>query len=780
MLDNPELVKSYETLFSPRSVAVIGASSMPGKWGFILPINLMTRGYKGRIHLINHKASMVLGHPAHKSILDIEDEIDLVLVAVPAPAVPAVIRDCGEKKVKNAVIISANFKETGAEGEKLQQDLIEQAAEYNIRVIGPNCMGIACPKSSLFAMGSPTAPPAGKIAFVSQSGNLGIQLLGWAENAGMGISRFISSGNEAVTKSHQILEFYGADPDTEVIIMYLEGISDGEKFLDMAKKVSREKPIIAFKIGKTRAGAKAARSHSGSVAGSREIFEAAVKQAGIVEAKSTEELVDLARSMSELPMPKGKRVAVMTLGGGWGVVAADQCAERGLELPDLSEKTFNGINEFLPDFWSHNNPVDLVGSIRRANHHEAMRLLSEDDGFDSLIVLGSLMGGSFDKLHGLGIALRFIADLRRHVGPRAWLLIYQVAKGWRQLAKDAEAQRKAGRKKMDTASQQDRLDPKESKDWGTKNFAKVVHKVMKTSGKPLLPVAIDASNLAEFYKRFKLVAFGVPEKAVNVLAGMTQYGEYLKALEAEDAAEADDDFTPDLTKAEEIWNGAGDVLGEREAKELLSCFGIDVVEERTAKTADEAVEAAKEIGYPVALKIDSPDILHKTEAGGIKLGLDGAEAVKAAFDDVVAGAAKHSPDAEVRGALVQRMAGAGAEVMIGATRDPHFGPVIVFGLGGIFVEALGDVSLRLPPLSRFDARAMIDEIKGKKLLQGFRGAPPANLDALAQTIHRTSLLIHHFRDRIEEMDINPLIAGEDGATAVDAMVVKGKGGGGRE
>jgi len=196
--------------------------------------------------------------------------------------------------------------------------------------------------------------------------------------------------------------------------------------------------------------------------------------------------------MSELPMPKGKRVAVMTLGGGWGVVAADQCAERGLELPDLSEKTFNGINEFLPDFWSHNNPVDLVGSIRRANHHEAMRLLSEDDGFDSLIVLGSLMGGSFDKLHGLGIALRFIADLRRHVGPRAWLLIYQVAKGWRQLAIDAEAQRKAGRKKMDTASQQDRLDPKESKDWGTKNFAKIVHKVMKKSGKPLLPVAIDA------------------------------------------------------------------------------------------------------------------------------------------------------------------------------------------------------------------------------------------------------------------------------------------------
>jgi acetyltransferase len=759
-------------MFSPRSVAVIGASSLPGKWGFILPINLMTRGYAGRLYLVNNRARSVLGHRTYNSILDVDDEIDLALVAVPAPSVPAVIRECGRKKIKNAVIISANFKETGEQGEKLQQDLIEQAAEYDIRVIGPNCMGICCPKSNLFAMGAPTAPPEGKIAFVSQSGNLGIQLLGWAENAGMGISRFISSGNEAVTKSHQILEFYGADPDTEVIIMYLEGISDGEKFLDMARKVSRTKPIIAFKIGKTEAGAKAARSHSGSVAGSREIFEAAVKQAGIIEARSTEELVDLARSMSELPMPKGKRVAVMTLGGGWGVVAADQCAERGLQLPELSEKTFNGINEFLPDFWSHNNPVDLVGSIRRANHHEAMRLLSEDDKFDSLIVLGSLMGGNFDKLHGVKMAFKFISSLFRNVGPRAWLLIYQVAKGWRQLAVDAEAARKAGRKKADTASQQDRLDPSESRDWGTERFSEIVQEVIASSGKPLLPVAIDASSLAQFYKDYGLVAFGVPEKAVNVLAGMVQYAEYLKMLEAEDAVEQENGFTPDLKRAEAVWKSAGPIISEHEAKQLLSCFGISVVPERPARTADEATAAAVEIGYPVAIKIDSPDILHKTEAGGVELNLRSDQDVKIAFDKIMAAASEYKPDADIKGVLVQKMAGAGAEVMIGATRDPHFGPAMVFGLGGIFVEALGDVSLRLPPLARFDARAMINEIRGRKMLEGFRGAPPADIDSLARTIFRAGLLVHHFRDRIEEMDINPLLAGPDGALALDAMIVK--------
>jgi acyl-CoA synthetase (NDP forming) len=476
--------------------------------------------------------------------------------------------------------------------------------------------------------------------------------------------------------------------------------------------------------------------------------------------------------MSELPLPGGRRVAIMTLGGGWGVVAADQCAERGLELPELSDKTFNGINEFLPDFWSHNNPVDLVGSIRRANHHEAMRLLSEDEKFDSLIVLGSLMGGNYDKMDGAKTAFRFIYSLFRNVGPRAGLLIHQVAKGWRQLAKDAEAARKAGKKKADSASQQDRLDPKESKDWGTENFSKIVHKVMEQSGKPLLPVAIDSSNLAEIYKRFKLVAFGVPEKAVNVLAGMTRYAEYLKTLEEEERLGREDDPAPDLDRAEAVWKSAGQVISEREAKQLLACFGISAVPELPARSADEAVAAANKIGYPAVIKIDSPDILHKTEAGGVELNLGSADEVKQAFDKIMAAARGHKPDADIRGVTVQQMAGAGAEVMIGCTRDPHFGPVLVFGLGGIFVEVLEDFSLRLPPLARFDAHAMIDEIKGRKVLEGFRGAPPANIDSLVRTIFQAGLLVDHFRDRIREMDINPILAGPDGTMALDALIIK--------
>ncbi len=767
-----ELISSFESLFNPQSVVVIGASSLPGKWGFILPINLMSNNYAGRIHMVNHNAKWVLGHRAYKSILDVEDDqIDLVLVAVPAPAVPDVIRDCGKKRVKNAVVISANFKETGEQGEALQQELVDLAAEHNIRIIGPNCMGICSPGNNLFALGAPTAPPAGKIAFVSQSGNLGIQLLGWADHAGMGISRFISSGNEAVTKSHEILEFYGADPQTSVIIMYIEGITDGGKFLEVARRVSRKKPVIVFKIGKTEAGAKAAMSHSASVAGSHDVFEAAVKQAGLIEVESTEELVDMARTMSELPLPKSDRVAVMTLGGGWGVVAADQCAAKGLTLPDLPESCMGQINESLPDFWSRNNPVDLVGSIRRANHYKVLEVLSKDDSFDSVITLGSLMGGKFDRASGFSALKDFMKRMHRNQGMRTYLLAYQVIKGWYQLGKEAKQAGLTGKKQADQ-SRSDRLDPAEAKEWSAEAFTKVVKKIMKKSGKPVIPVSIDAFNLAEFYKDYGLVAFGVPERAVNVLAGMVQYVKYLNRRDAEDAAEDQDDFSPDTEKAEQIFGEAGPVLSEHQSKQLLECFGIDTVNEKAASDKDQALAAAREIGYPVALKIDSPDILHKTEAQVVQLDISDDEQLIQAYEQIQNAAREHNPKAKINGVLVQQMAKHGVEVMIGSTLDPQFGQTMVFGLGGIFVEALGDVALRVVPLTRFDAASMIDDIRGKKVLMGFRGAPAADLDALAQAIHRTGLLVNHFKDRIREMDINPILAGPNNAMALDALIVK--------
>lgn len=770
-MERSELIKSYEPLFNPRSVAVIGASSMPGKWGFIIPMNLILRGYPGRIYMVNHSEKRVLGCPAYKSVKDIKDDIDLVVVAVPAPAVSNVIRESGEKGIKNIVVISANFKETGPEGEKRERDLIDTAGEFGIRVIGPNCMGICSPKNKLYALGAPPGPPPGNISFISQSGNLGIQLLSWAERAELGISRFVSSGNEAVTKSHHLLEYLGADPETKVIIMYLEGISDGSRFLSVAREVSREKPIIVLKIGKSEAGARAARSHSGSVTGSRKVFEAAVKQAGIIEVSSTEEMVDMARSFGQLPYPKGNRVTLMTLGGGWGVVAADQCEARGLVLPDLSVETLKRINRFLPDFWSHANPVDLVGSLRRSSHFEAMKALIKDDNFDSMITLGALIGGETDRRRRYSTAWYIVKRLFLFYRLRIFHFLHNlIFRGLVRLSKEVKSTRNG--QKQGTGSRAERFDPAEWRrgEWGTGVFAEKIHNLVEKSGKPIISVAGDSSNLSNYYKDFNLIAFGSPEKAVNVMVELVRYHNYLKSREKEEEVT----IHPDTERARRIWDNAGGTFSEQKGKELLACYGIPTTNDRPAATAEEAVSAAEGIGYPVAVKIDSPEITHKTEADGIRLSLNDADAVKKAFAEVTVNARKYNPEANIRGVLVQEMVTGGTEVLIGSSRDPQFGPTIIFGLGGVFVEVLKDTSLRVVPLTRYDALKMVNEIRGVEILKGFRGSPPADIEALIDTILKVNRLIQDFRDEIEEMDINPLMVFPEGkgVKALDSLIIK--------
>ncbi len=770
-MENSELIKSYEPLFNPRSVAVVGASSMPGKWGFIIPMNLIIRGFPGKIYMVNYSEKRVLGCPAYKSVKDIKDDLDLVVIAVPAPSVSNVIRESGEKGVKNIVVISANFKETGPEGEKRERELIDTAGEFGIRIIGPNCMGICSPKNRLYALGAPIGPPPGNISFISQSGNLGIQLLAWAERASLGISRFVSSGNEAITKSYQFLEYLGADPETKVIIMYLEGISEGDRFLSVAREVSREKPIIVLKIGKSEAGARAARSHSGSVTGSREVFEAAAKQAGIIEVSSTEEMVDMARSFGQLPYPKGNRVTLMTLGGGWGVVAADQCASRGLVLPDLSDETLKRINRFLPDFWSHANPVDLVGSLRRSSHFKAMRALIEDNNFDSMITLGALIGGETDRRRRYSTAWYIVKRLFLFYRLRIFHFLHNlIFRGLVRLFKEVKSTRNG--QKQGTGSKAERFDPAEWRrgEWGTGVFAEKIHNLMEKSGKPIISVAGDSSNLSNYYKDFNLIAFGTPEKAVNVMVELVRYSNYLKTREEDKEAV----YHPNIEEARKIWDKAGETLSEHEGKELLACYGIPTTNDRPAATAEEAVSAAKTIGYPVVVKVDSSEIIHKTEADVVRLSLTDADAVKRAFAEVTANAREYNSKASIRGVLVQEMVTGGTEVLIGSSLDPQFGPTIIFGLGGVFVEALKDTSLRVVPLTRCDAREMIKDIRGVEILKGFRGSPPADIEALIDTILRANRLIQDFRDEIEEMDINPLIVFPEGkgVKALDSLIIK--------
>jgi len=768
MPDSHALLESFEPLFNPRSVAIVGASNLPGKWGFILPMSLVLGGYRGKLFFINPRDKVIHAYRAKKSLVDVGEPVDLAVVTVPAKAVMGVLEECGQIGCRNLVVISAGFSETGPEGRALEDRLVARANELKVRIIGPNCMGICSPPSRLYAMGAPVQPPPGNISFLSQSGNLGVQLLGWADRTGLGIARFINSGNEAQTTCDKVLEFYGADPLTKVIILYLEGIDHGERFLELARRISRSKPIVALKMGVTEVGQRAAASHSGAVATSYQVYRAMVRQAGIIEASSTEELIDLARTFGNLPIPRGNRVGIMTLGGGWGVVTTDLCAREGLALPDLSPQSVERIDRVLPAFWSRANPVDMVGTVHRASHFEVMETLAEDPRFDSIISLGSLMGmqslrADWGRLIRSGRRL-----MRRYkfLLPRFyWSMIRGVARSLAQTKRE-----KTGR-----TDQSGGINLREARSWGEDVFADRIKKLMARHQKPIVPVAFDAAVVPTFYRDYGLVAFGIPEKAVIALKKLSDYSAFLERMKREDRREDPDILPGDIVKAAEIYlrDKPAGAMTEHEAKVLLREYGIGVTEERPCASAEAAVAAAKEIGYPVVLKVNSPDILHKTDAGAVRLNLADEAAVRQAYDQVTANAKKHKPSARISGVLVQEMVAGGTEVIIGVSRDPHFGPTIVFGLGGVFVEALHDVTMRILPIERPDAEHMLEEIQGKKLLKGFRGRPPADELALVEAILRVGRLAHDHRDRILEMDVNPLVVFDKGkgAKALDALIV---------
>lgn len=766
-----DLIESWDKLFNPNSVAVVGASNGLGKWGFIIPLNLVLGGYQGELYMINPKEKSIQGLPTLKKLEDIGKPVDLVIVTVPAVLVLDVIEQCARIGTKNMVVISSGFSEMSDEGKEMEKKLAAKAVALGIRMIGPNTMGICSPPTNLFSMGSFTRPPAGHVGFVSQSGNLGVQLLGWATRAGLGISRFIGSGNEAVVTCEQVLEYYGADPETKVIIMYLEGIDNGARFLEIARRITPHKPIIALKMGATEEGARAAASHSGAVSTPHRVYRAMVKQAGIIEAASTEEMVDLARTFGHLPTPKGHRVGIMTMGGGWGVVTTDACAKQGLTLPAPSPATLEAVDQVLPEFWSHGNPVDLVGTINRAAHYAVLEAMVMDPNFDSIITLGSLTGMQFSHDHGRGKELRKFAKelLKRHKW-NIWRFNAELIKSiWRSLKK-----KKTKSKKSSGESRSGGIKLREARQWSDEVFAAEIRRLIRASGKPIVPVPFDPSSVPDIFKHLGLVAFRIPEEAVLALSKLTFYNHFLERIREEQ--ERDDRVAPTMDTAKAIsitLEGRSGTLSERESKDILTHFGIDVSRDKAAKTEDEAVAAAKEIGFPVVVKVDSPDVPHKSDAGCVALGIENEDGVREAFGRVTQNARTFSSSARIDGVLVQEMVTGGTEVLVGISQDPHFGQTIVFGLGGIFVEVLDDVALRILPIDLPDAEAMINEIKGKVVLQGTRGQKPRDITALAETIRRIGELAWELRERIVEMDVNPLIVFEDGKgiKALDALIV---------
>jgi acetyltransferase len=687
---------SLTSFFAPRSVAVIGASRDPSKVGGSVLANLRAAGFEGRILPVNPQAAEVQGLPAIPSLRAADGPVDLAVIAVPAPAVLPALEECAAAGVGGAVVISAGFRESGAAGHEREQALRAWLAGRSIRVLGPNCLGWIRPAVRLNATFASGMPLPGAIAFVSHSGALAAAILDWARDRRLGFSLFASLGNQADLTESDVLAAVAEDPETRVVAAYLEGVADGRRLHEVLRTLAGHKPVIVLKAGRSAEGARAVASHTGALAGSDQAFDAAVRQAGAVRVRRVEELFDLARCLALQPVPRGRRLLVVTNGGGLGIVAADAARDAGLVVAPLAAPVQARLSARLPPTATLANPVDLVGDADAARYGHALHAIGPDGGVDAVLVIMTAQAAT----DAAGVARAVVAATRRWPIPVAAALVggARVAPGVRTL---------------------------------------------EEGGVPCYPF---------------------PEPAIAALAGM--------ALVAERAR-------PDIAPAPPARVGdpwasvarlratAADVLGLDDLAPLLAAYGVPVLGGEVAADAAAAATVAERIGLPVALKIVSPDISHKTEVGGVRLGLRSAAEVREAGEAMLARARSLRPGAVVRGLLVQPMAPPGKELLLGLVRDAQFGPLVVVGFGGVYVEVLRDTAMRLAPLSPAEAGRMLDQLRMAPLLRGVRGEPPVDREALARAICAVGQLAADVPD-IVELDLNPLLAGPDGVVAIDA------------
>ena len=700
--------RDFRRLFCPAAVAVVGASadesSISGQ-----PLKFLRRhGYAGTVYPVNPKYREIHGLACYPDIASLPSAPDVALIAVAAKRVPEVLRQCGEKRVPFAVVLTSGFAETGEEGARAQAEVAALSERYGIGVIGPNCQGMMNIAEDVYlGFGAPFGLTyrKGTVSLTSQSGAFGNAVLMLAEQEGLGFRNYLSTGNESCTTTLDLMDYFIGDPGTELIAAYVEGFKDARRFVGLGRKaLAAGKPMLVWKVGNSEAGAKAAASHTANLGGAPALYRAAFRQAGAIEVSDVTDLADCAHALLAKRLPRGNRIAVVTISGGAGILMADRCAEAGLELPALAPATVERLRAIVPAFAALNNPIDVTAGILDDPDmfREALRLIATDPNVDMIgLPLAAVSGAVATTLAREVAALRQATDI-------------PILVAWNA--------------------------PEES--------AREAYAILAAAGVP---------------------RYRTPVRCARGFDALWQYARAQRRLAEIQAEQPLAVERPDVRTA---IRGRKQDLAEFEAKRVLAAYGIPVTRETLATTRDEAVRAAAEIGFPVALKIQSADIPHKTEAGGVRIGVADREAAAAAFDEIVANATKHVPGARIDGVLVQEMVSGATEVILGVNNDPLFGPAIMFGLGGIFAEVFKDVTFRLAPVTRSEVVEMIREIRAFKVLDGARGRPKADVTALADAILRLSALALDLRGEVAELDVNPLFVLPDGkgVKAGDALI----------
>ncbi len=697
-----------ETMLGPKTIALIGATEEEGVVGRIILENLL-RSKSRKVFPINPNRRKVLEIDTFPDIASVPEHVDLAVIATPARSVPQIVEQCGATGVTGLVIISAGFKEIGEEGRRLESEIDRARKKYDMRILGPNCLGFVRPSTGLNATFLKGDPPSGNIAFISQSGALGSAIVDWAVSAGIGFSLFASVGSMLDIDFGDLIDFLGDDDSTKSILLYMEGIGNAKKFMSAARAFARRKPIIILKPGRHTESARAAQSHTGAMAGDDAVYDAAFRRVGVVRVGEIAELFDAASVLDSGRLPRGPKLAIITNAGGPGVLATDALIDLGGNLARLSDDSMREISSFLPPYWSHANPIDILGDARVESYAKALSVALSDS-----------------MTHGI---LIIYAPLESAPSDQVATTVAETAKGW---------------------------------------------------AKPVITTwlgAKEVENARSIFIQNNLPTYETPEEAVRAYVNMYKYKrnlDHLYETPAELSVRDPRDKQELKANIRDILHKGRTLLNEEESKHLLLSYGVPVTMPQFAQDADTAVSVAEKIGYPVAIKVVSPDISHKSDVGGVLLGLDSGFAVKQAYETILRTVGERTPQAVIQGVAVQRMIqNVDYELILGSKEDKDFGAVILFGMGGTAAEIIKDFSIGLPPLNQTLAKMLMEETKVYGMLQGFRGRPPAHLNELQEILVGFSNLVIDFPE-IAEIDVNPLAIAQGKAYALDARMALDK------
>lgn len=699
---------NLEKIFDPHRVAILGASDTPTSVGYTVLRNLIGSGFKGVVYPVNPKREAVQGVEAHPNVKSLPQVPDLAVICTPAVAVPQLVRECGEAGIWGLVIISAGFREIGEEGRRLEQQVAEEQARFpGMRIIGPNCLGIIVPGLSFNASFAAATPAKGRIGFISQSGALCTSVLDWAIDEGVGFSYFVSVGNMLDVSMADLIDYFGSQTETQSIILYIESITEAREFMSAARAFARTKPIVAYKAGRFAESAQAAASHTGAMAGVDAVYEAAFQRAGIERIFEIGDMFDIAELLAREQPPKGDRLAIITNAGGPGVMTTDALIARDGKLAVLSAETMQSLEEILPPFWSHGNPVDVLGDAPPERFAKALEIVLQDKGVDAVLVI--LTPQAMTDATGTAEAIARVAEHAHKPVLGAWMGRQMVSKGVQ---------------------------------------------LLNEAGIP---------------------TYTTPEKAVRAFMHLVSYARNLEILH-ETPRDIPVAFGLDRKRMRDLFytilTEGGDVLSENLSKAFLEAYEIPVTKPHLARSSEEAVAVARRLGYPIVMKVHSPQITHKTDVGGVVLNLTNDEAVRQAYNRIVRTASELRPDAQIFGVTIQQMVTYphSFELIVGSKKDPVFGSVIMVGMGGTAAEVFRDRALALPPLNESLARRALESLKSWPLLQGYRGRPGGNIDRLIEILIRFSYLVADYPE-IKELDVNPLLVTPDEVIALDARVI---------